>query len=234
MYNKIVIERGECMYKVLVVDDEVKIRETIKDYFTAKGIDVILAKDGKEACEKIEIEAFDLVILDVLMPIMNGIEACKEIRKMSNVPVLFLSALGEENDFLKGYSSGADDYIVKPFPLSVLYQKSLAMISRSKGAGSNHTVTVSGVTLDFLRRKVFISQNEIFLSGKDYELLKYLMENKNIVLHREKILLHIWGWDYDGDTRVVDTRIKRIRKALGDNSKAIKTVVNVGYCYEEF
>lgn len=221
------------MYKILVVDDEVKIRETVKDYFTAKGLDVELAKDGADACEKVEVEDFDLVILDVLMPVKDGIEACKEIRKTSKVPVLFLSALGEENDFLKGYSCGADDYIVKPFPLSVLYQKCLAMISRSKGAGADHTMTSSGVTLDFLKRKVFIGENEIPLSGKDYELLRYLMENKNIVLDREKILLRIWGWDYDGDTRVVDTRIKRIRKALGDRSKAIKTVVNVGYCYEE-
>ena len=221
------------MYKILVVDDEIKIRETIKDYFNAKGLSVELAKDGVKACEKADFEDFDLIILDVLMPKMNGIETCREIRGKSNVPILFLSALGEENDFLKGYSSGADDYIVKPFPLSVLYQKCLAMIARSKGTKSNHILTVSGVTIDFFKRKVFVGEKEVNLSGKDYELLRYLMENKNIVLNREKILLRIWGWDYEGDTRVVDTRIKRVRKALGEKSEAIKTVVNVGYCYEE-
>ncbi len=221
------------MYKILVVDDEIKIRETIKDYFNAKGVTVKLAKDGEEACEKADSEEFDLIILDVLMPKKDGIDTCKEIREKSNVPILFLSALGEENDFLKAYSSGADDYIVKPFPLSVLYQKCLAMLARSKGTNTNHILSVSGVTIDFLKRKVFVDEKEVIISGKDYELLRYLMENKNIVLEREKILLRVWGWDYEGDTRVVDTRIKRIRKALGDKSKVIKTVVNVGYCYEE-
>ena len=221
------------MYKMLVADDEIKIRETVKDYMTAKGFDVELAKDGNEAIEKVISQSFDIIILDVMMPHTDGIEACKEIRRYTDIPVLFLSALGRERDLLSGYRSGADDYIVKPFPLSVLYQKCLAMIARSKGTKSNHILTVSGVTIDFFKRKVFVGEKEVNLSGKDYELLRYLMENKNIVLNREKILLRIWGWDYEGDTRVVDTRIKRIRKALGEKSKAIKTVVNVGYCYEE-
>ena len=146
---------------------------------------------------------------------------------------MFLSALGEETDFLKGFSCGGDDYIVKPFPLSVLYQKCLAMISRSKGTDQNHLIKVSGVTLDVLKHKVFDGDKEIILSGKDFELLRYLMKNKNIVISREKILLRVWGWDFEGDSRVVDTRIRRIRKALGDKSDTIKTVVNVGYCYEE-
>ncbi len=221
------------MYKILVADDEIKIRETILDYMTAKGLSVSLAKDGEEAVLISETEEFDLIILDVMMPKMDGLEACKEIRKNSQTPILFLSALGEESDFLKGFSCGGDDYIVKPFPLSVLYQKCLAMISLSKGTDKNHLIKVSGVTLDVLKRKVFVGENEIVISSKDFELLRYLMENKNIVISREKILSRVWGWDYDGDSRVVDTRIKRIRKALGDKSEVIKTVVNVGYCYEE-
>lgn len=221
------------MYKILVVDDEIKIRETIKDYFTAKGLSVELACNGEDACEKADVYEYDLIILDVLMPVKNGLEACKEIRKSSNVPILFLSALGEENDYLKGYSSGADDYIVKPFPLSVLHQKCLALIMRSKGTNVSGELTVCGVRIDYLKRKVYADDAEIALSGKDYELMCYLMENKNIVLSREKILNRIWGWDFDGDDRVVDTRIKRIRKALGKKSYVIKTVTNVGYCYEE-
>ncbi len=221
------------MYKILVADDEIKIRETIFDYMTAKGLSVSLAKDGEEAVLMSETEDFDLIILDVMMPKKDGLEACKEIRKMSQTPILFLSALGEEADFLKGFSCGGDDYIVKPFPLSVLYQKCLAMISLSKGTDKNLLIKASGITLDVLKRKVFDGEKEIILSGKDFELLRHLMENKNIVISREKILTRIWGWDYDGDNRVVDTRIKRIRKALGDKSDVIKTVVNVGYCYEE-
>ena len=221
------------MYKILVADDEIKIRETIFDYMTAKGLSVSLAKDGEDAVYKSEAEEFDLIILDVMMPKKDGLEACREIRKNSKTPILFLSALGEEADFLKGFSCGGDDYIVKPFPLSVLYQKCLAMISLSKGTDKNHLIIASGLTLDILKHKAFVGEKEIVLSGKDFELLRYLMENKNIVISREKILSRIWGWEYDGDIRVVDTRIKRIRKALGDKSEVIKTVVNVGYCYEE-
>ena len=221
------------MYKILVADDEIKIRETIFDYMIAKGLFVSLAENGEEAVIMAENEVFDLIILDVMMPEKDGLEACKEIRKISQTPILFLSALGEEADFLKGFSCGGDDYIVKPFPLSVLYQKCLAMISLSKGADKNHLIKASGVILDVLKHKVFVGEKEISLSSKDFELLRYLMENKNIVISREKILLRIWGWDYDGDIRVVDTRIKRIRKSLGEKSDVIKTVVNVGYCYEE-
>ncbi len=221
------------MYKILVADDENKICYTISDYLTAKGFEVITVSDGKQAVDMFSLEEFDLVVLDVMMPVMNGLVACSEIRKISNVPILFLSALGEEEDFLKGFSSGADDYIVKPFPLSVLCEKIRAMILRSKGVNKNQCISSNGVTIDLLKRKVFIEEREITVSGKDFDLLRYLIENKNIVLSRDKILLRVWGYDFDGDERVVDTRIKRIRKVLGEKSNAIKTVVNVGYCYEE-
>ena len=168
-----------------------------------------------------------------MMPQKNGIEACKEIRKFSDVPVIFLSALGEEHNFLSGYGSGGDDYIVKPFPLSVLYEKTLSTIRRYRKADSDDRLTVSSISIDKQKMKAFCQGKEISLSGKDFQLLEYLMINKNIVLSRELILSRIWGYDFDGDNRVVDTHIKIIRKALGSQSSIIKTVVNVGYCFEE-
>ena len=221
------------MYKILIADDELKIRETIKDYFSAKNFDVFLAANGKEAIELNSSNDFDLIILDVMMPVMDGLTACKEIRKTSNIPVLFLSALGEEHDFLNGYSSGADDYIVKPFPLSVLHEKCLAMIKRYKGIPNENKITVEGITLDLNLHKAFVDSKDIELSEKDYQLLKYFMDNKGIVLSRDLILNRIWGYDFFGDTRVVDTHIKIIRKALKDEGKLIKTVINAGYVFKE-
>ena len=220
------------MYKILVADDEIKIRNTIKDYLTAKGLSVTTAIDGEDAVEKTEETEFDLIILDVMMPKKDGLKACEETREYSSVPILFLSALGEETDYLKGFSSGGDDYIVKPFPLSVLYQKCLSMIAMSKGNLKRDEISLNGIVIDLAKRKVFVENTEITLTTKDYELLRYLMENKNIVLDRDKILNRIWGWDYDGSNRVVDTHIKRIRKALREKAGCIKTVVNVGYTFE--
>ena len=221
------------MYKILIADDETKIRETIKDYFSAKGFEVFLSANGKEAVELSNSNDFDLIILDVMMPVMDGLSACKEIRKTSSVPVLFLSALGEEHDFLNGYSSGADDYIVKPFPLSVLHEKCLAMIKRYKGIHNENKITISDITLDLNAHKVFINDNDVNLSEKDFQLLKYLIDNKGIVLSRDLILNRVWGFDFFGDTRVVDTHIKIIRKALADKGKRIKTVINAGYVFKE-
>ncbi len=221
------------MYKILVVDDEIKIRQTISDYFSAKGLVCELAADGMAALKAVENYFYDLIILDVMMPVMDGIRACREIRAFSDVPVLFLSALGEEEDLLKGLSIGADDYVVKPFPLSVLYQKCLNIIRRCKNADVHNKISVSGVTLDLICHKAYVGSTEIKLALKDYQLLEYLMMNKGIALDRELILNRIWGYDFDGDVRVVDTHIKRIRKALGSSSKAIKTVIGVGYRFEE-
>ena len=224
---------GINMFKILVADDEIKIRETIKDYFSAKGIETDLADNGETAVEMAEYTSYDLIILDVMMPALNGIEACREIRKSQSVPILFLSALGEERDVLKGFISGADDYIVKPFPLSVLYEKCVSMIRRCKGLTNDNLLICGNIRLDLNRHKVFSSDEEIFLSGKDYCLLKYLAENKGLVLSREIILNRIWGYDFYGDTRVVDTHIKLIRKALGKNAIQIKTIYNTGYKMEE-
>ncbi len=221
------------MFKILFADDEAKIRETVNDYFTAKGVEVFLAEDGGQAVEAAENNDFDLVILDVMMPVLGGLEACRRIRKLSKAPILFLSALGEERDLLGGYSSGADDYIVKPFPLSVLFEKSQRMIRRYRGITDENLLVSGGITLDKNRFKVFAGGKEITLSSKDFQLLEYLMSNKNIVLSRQIILSRVWGYDFEGDDRVVDTHIKIIRKALGEKACAIKTVVNVGYKFEE-
>lgn len=221
------------MFKILIADDEAKIRGTIKDYLTAKGFEVSVAENGEEAVSKAELVDFDLIILDVLMPTLNGLEACKQIRRFSKAPILFLSALGEERDLLGGFKSGCDDYMVKPFPLTVLNEKCHALIKRYRGTDSENRITIGRITLDIGKRKIFIDSEEIKASSKDYELLAYLIQNKNRVLSRELILSKVWGYDFDGDDRVIDTHIKRIRKALGPASNQIKTIVGVGYSIEE-
>lgn len=221
------------MHKILVCDDEIKIRETFRDYLSAKGFDITLAENGKEAVNKTREEDFDLIILDVMMPVMNGLEACKEIRKTKDTPILFLSALGEEQDILDGFRNGCDDYIVKPFPMSVLAQKCNVMITRYKGNSLQSEISLYGITLDKSKKKLTIENTEIDLSNKMFSLLSMLMENKDIVLTREQILTKIWGWDFDGDERVVDTHIKKLRKALGEKSIHIKTVIGGGYSFRE-
>ncbi len=221
------------MLKILVCDDEIKIRNTLYDYFTAKGFFVTTASNGREAIEKTEEKDFDLIILDVLMPVTDGLTACKEIRKLTDTPVLFLSALGEEEDLLKGYRYGADDYIVKPFPLSVLTEKIITTVNRHKGINPKNRLTVSGITLDYGTRKVLCGEREIILPAKDFNLLALLMENKGNILSREIILRKIWGYDFDGDERVVDTHIKRIRKVLRERADCIKTVIGTGYAFKK-
>ena len=221
------------MYRILIADDELKIRTTLFDYMTVKGLSVTTAADGLEAVELCGSENYDLIILDVLMPRLDGIVACKEIREYTDCPILFLSALGEEQDLLKGFSNGADDYIIKPFPLSVLYEKCLAMIKRYRGTDKDNKITISSLTLDFVKRSVTVNGEIVKLSNTDFELLSYLMQNKGIVLSRELILTKVWGYDFEGDTRVVDTHIKRIRKALGSSADVIKTSVGIGYYAEE-
>lgn len=221
------------MLKILVCDDEIKIRTTLYDYFTAKGFSVTMGANGREAVEKAEENNFDLILLDVLMPVMDGLTACREIRRFSDTPIIFLSALGEEEDLLKGYKLGGDDYIVKPFPLSVLKEKIITTVNRHKGINPQNRLTVRGITLDYGTRKVLCGQKEIIFTSKDFELLALLMENKGNVLSREVILRKIWGYDFDGDERVVDTHIKRIRKALREYADSIKTVIGAGYAFKK-
>ncbi len=221
------------MYKILIADDEIKIRETMRDYLSAKGFEVVLAKDGEAAVSCAENESFDLIILDVMMPNKDGLTACKEIREFTDIPVLFLSALGEEENLLKGYKHGADDYIVKPFPLSVLSEKISAMIKRHKGINAENILSISGVSVNLKTRVVFCGEREIRLPVKDYNLLLLLMQNRGTILSRDIIINKIWGYDFDGDNRTVDTHIKRIRKALGDKSHLIVTTTGIGYSFKK-
>lgn len=221
------------MYKLLIADDEVKIRETISDYLTTKGFVVTLAKDGEAAVYSAENENFDLIILDVMMPNKDGLTACKEIREFTDIPILFLSALGEEENLLRGYKYGADDYIVKPFPLSVLSEKISAMIKRHKGVNAEDILSISGVSVNLKTRVVFSGEREIRLPVKDYNLLLLLMQNKGTILSRDVIINKIWGWDFDGNSRTVDTHIKRLRKALGNKSHLIVTTTGIGYSFKK-
>ena len=220
------------MYRILIADDEIKIRITLKDYLTAKGFDVTLAQDGEAAVYSAETDSFDLIILDVMMPKKDGLEACREIREFTDIPILFLSALGEEENLLNGYQYGADDYIVKPFPLSVLCEKISSMIRRHKGLSADNTLSEGGVKLDMSTRQAFCDGKEIKLAQKDFKLLLLLMQNKGTVLSRDVILSKVWGWDFEGEDRTVDTHIKRIRKALGDKAHLIVTTSGVGYSFK--
>ncbi len=222
------------MFSILFAEDDDQLRKTIVDYLRAKGIKVLPARNGSEAVDSFYDNDPDLIVLDVMMPIMNGTEVCRIIRRRNKtVPILFLTAMSQERDYLNGFKCGCDDYIVKPFPLSVLYEKCMNLIKRSKKIDSDNSLIVSGIRLDFNTYKAYADDTEIPLSGKDFKLLWYLMENKNIVLNRELILTHLWGYDFDGDTRVVDTHIKNLRKALGEKSSLIRTVVNIGYSFQE-
>lgn len=221
------------MYRILFADDESKLREAVFDYCTAKGLCVFLAPDGAAAVRLAQKTAFDLILLDVMMPQMNGLAACAEIRKTSAVPILFLSALGEEQNLLRGYGAGADDYIVKPFPLSVLHEKILATIRRSKGLDRTDSRTLCGFTLHTGSRSLTVDGKEQALTDKDFRLLLFLAENKNRVLTRGQILDRVWGCAFDGGDRVVDTHIKQLRKLLGSKKGCIRTVPHVGYCLQE-
>lgn len=221
------------MYKLLFADDDCIISETVNTYFSANGFEVTSAKNGREAAELAAVHEYDLIILDVMMPGLDGTSACREIRKNSNTPILFMSALGEERDLLRGYSAGADDYIVKPFPLSVLLEKCLAVIRRNTGADSRDIIKIGEITLDSRKRKAFAAGNKLSLSVKDFEILQYLMSKKGVILSRSLILSRVWGYDLDVDDRVVDTHIKNIRKALGEYSDYIKTFSGMGYTFEE-
>lgn len=217
------------MDRILFADDEKNLRVTVYDYFTAAGFAVSLAADGEEAVALAAEAAFDLAILDVMMPRMNGIEACREIRRFSDVPVLFLSALGEEEDLLRGYGAGADDYINKPYSLPVLVRKCRAIIDRRRGAGAKGLLTVGGITLDPAKMTVSVGGEETALTAKECRLLTYLMQNPEIALSRDQILAEVWGFGYAGETRVVDAQVKFLRKKLGQCAGAIETVVGVGY-----
>ena len=209
-------------HKILIVEDEAKLREVLCDYFASRGERPIEACDGFEALARMEECEFDAVLLDIMMPGLDGLSVCRAVRKTNDVPILFLTALSDEEDKLLGYELGADDYITKPFSLSVLYAKTMALIKRNE----------RGITLVRSTRKVFAGKQEIALTPKEYALLLCLMQNKNRVLSREQLLVKCWGYDYEGESRAVDTHIKRLREKLGDCASCIQTVIKAGYKLE--
>lgn len=220
-------------YKVLIVEDEPRLRQVLEDYFTSKGDLPITAPDGLTALEIAESQSFDGILLDIMMPGLDGLSVCRTLRRQSDVPIIFLTALSDEDDKLEGYRLGGDDYITKPFSLAVLYAKLTALIQRSRGSvRQGDTVTAGPITMRFSSRRAFVDGREIFLTPKEYRLLEQLLRNRNSVLTREQLLEKCWGYDYEGDARAVDTQIRRLREKLGSAAGLIRTVVKTGYCLE--
>ena len=219
--------------KVLMVDDESRMRKLVSDFLTRKGYQVIEAGDGEEAIDKFyEDKNISLVILDVMMPKMNGWDTCRQIRKNSNVPIIMLTAKSDEASELNGFDCGADEYISKPFSPKILTARVDALIRRSYSIDSSEMIDVGGIVINKAAHIVKINDEEIELSFKEFELLTYFVDNKGIALSREKILNNVWNYDYFGDARTIDTHVKKLRKKLGDKGDYIKTIWGMGYKFE--
>ncbi len=215
--------------RVLLVEDEKLIRVFIVEYFNKQNAEVVEASDGYEALSLLD-DAFDIVLLDIMMPGIDGYEVCKLIRQKSDVPILFISALSEDDNKLKGYALGADDFISKPFTPSLLYAKCNALLKRVKK--ENNTIDEGIIHIDEDTHEVFINQESVQLSHKEYTMLIYFIKNKRKILSRDQLLDHIWGYDYYGDQRIVDTYVKKLRKKILDAAPYIQTVVKIGYMFD--
>ena len=218
--------------KILVVDDESRIRKIIRDLLVREGYVVCEAEDGEAAldifCSNNDI---DLIIMDVMMPKMDGWQLCKEVRKLSKVPILMLTAKSEEQDELKGFELGVDEYISKPFSPKILTARVNALLRRTTG-DSEEILDIAGITVNKIAHTVTIDGKEIDLSFKEFELLTYFMENRGIALSREKILNNVWNYDYYGDARTIDTHVKKLRSKMGEKGKFISTIWGMGYKFE--
>ena len=224
------------MTKILIVDDEIKIREMIAKYARHEGFETEEAQDGMDAVELCEKNDYDLVVMDIMMPNLDGFSAVKEIKKFKpELPFIMLSALGEEYDRIHGFDVGVDDYVVKPFSSKELMMRSHAILKRvnPRSASGADTLTVEGMVIDYSARTVTIDGARIQLSPKEYELLSYLARNRGIALTREQLLSNVWGYDYYGDDRTLDTHIKLLRKNLGDYARYIVTLRGIGYRFEK-
>ncbi|MBO7214423.1 MAG: response regulator transcription factor [Clostridia bacterium] len=222
------------MKKLLIVDDEEKIREVIKEYAEFEGYEVLEACDGIEAVKMVKDGDFDLIIMDIMMPKLDGFSAVKELRKVKDVPVIMLSARTEEYDKLFGFELGADDYVVKPFSPKELMARVNAVLKRrdSTVPGVVDEVKFGGLVVDFAGRNVFVDGEKIALTPKEFELLQYFIKNVGLALSREKLLREVWGYDYFGDDRTVDTHIKMLRSNIKEYRKYIVTLRGVGYKFE--
>lgn len=231
------------MYNILVVDDEARIRFLVKKYAEFEGHTITEAGDGMEAVYLCRNNTYDIIIMDIMMPELDGFSACKEIRKISNTPIIMLSARGEEYDKINGFELGIDDYVVKPFSPRELMLRVDAIMKRIR-SGSGTTAQVKkqnevieldngGLKADVTARIVYIDGERIEMSPKEYDLFFYMLNNRNIALSREKLLSEVWGYDFYGDARTLDTHIKLLRKSLGKYAKYIVTLRGVGYRFEE-
>ena len=222
------------MQRLLIVDDEEHIRKLVRKYAEFGGYDVAEAKDGMEAVSLCKRETFDAVIMDIMMPELDGFSACREIRKFSSVPIILLSARGEEYDKINGFEVGIDDYVVKPFSPKELMLRIDAVLKRTRAAAAptNEIVVIDGLKADITARIVYVDGKRVDMSPKEYDLFFYMLKNRNIALSREKLITEVWGYDFYGDDRTLDTHIKLLRKSLGDYARLIVTLRGVGYRFE--
>ena len=217
---------------ILVVDDEQRMRKLVRDFLTKQNFRVLEAADGEGAVDVfMENKDIVLVILDVMMPKMDGWETCREIRQYSKVPIIMLTARGGENDELRGFELGVDEYIAKPFSPKILVARVEALLRRTNSANEKN-LEYGGIVLNRSAHEVIIDGEKVDLSYKEFELLSYFMENKDIALSRERILNHVWDYDYFGDARTIDTHVKKLRSKLGEKGKYIKTIWGMGYKFE--
>ena len=218
--------------KILVVDDEARMRKLVKDFLSIKGYQVLEAGDGEEAVDLFfQQKDIALILLDVMMPKMDGWEVVKTIRKYSQVPIIMLTARGEESDELQGFNLGVDEYISKPFSPKILVARVEAILRRSNG-GSQDVIDVCGIHIDKTAHQVSVDGKPVDLSYKEFELMTYFAENQGIALSREKILNNVWNYDYFGDARTIDTHVKKLRSKLGEKGEYIKTIWGMGYKFE--
>lgn len=229
------------MKKILVVDDEEKIRIIIKKYAEFEGYDITEASNGMEAIEACKKDDFDLIIMDVMMPELDGFSACKEIKKFKDIPIIMLSARGEEYDKIHGFESGVDDYVVKPFsPKELMMRVNVVITRNAKNAVANNVVSeqehdvyrCDGLEVDFTSRMVTVDGAVATMTPKEYDLLFYMIRNKGIALTREKLITEVWGYDYFGDDRTLDTHIKLLRSNLGEYRGLVTTLRGVGYRFD--
>ena len=219
--------------KILVVDDESRMRKLVKDFLVRQGYTVLEAADGMEAMDYFyEDKDIALIILDVMMPKMDGWQVCREIRMHSKVPIIMLTARSEERDELQGFDLGVDEYISKPFSSKILVARVEAILRRTQGSGNTDEISAGGIVVDKAAHTVMSDGSPVDLSFKEFELLTYFIENQGIALSREKILNNVWNYDYFGDARTIDTHVKKLRSKLGDKGEYIKTIWGMGYKFE--
>ena len=226
-------QKGGDAMKILIAEDEPKLLEVLCDFFLSKGDVPVPASDGLEALALSQEQEFDGVLLDIMMPGLDGLGVCRALRRETDVPIIFLTALSDEDDKLLGYELGADDYVTKPYSMAVLYAKLSALVNRSRGSlMKGNTLTAGPIQIQLSSQTATVEGRELALTPKEYALLLCLMRNRGAVMSREQLLVKCWGYDYQGEARAVDTHIRRLRDKLGAAAGCIKTVIKAGYKLE--